>query len=395
MTRLVALPAALALWAVPAGLASRAFLLSGWGFDPLDGGHWTYMGELAAAWWRTGSDGVAPSFLAVLGGLAAGYAAGLAGAVLLAWRRPGFLLAPFRLLVLAPFRLLGGLLGRGRRARRERVPETGPDDAGSMAAVVPDEDGDERDFQEADFRNEVEPDGEEASEGDGDELVIGAVSSPEPAAEEEALPRAPDVRPAWDDLRADIMIWLRRHGWEVWADFAVDADGGERPFDGDRFDADPVARVPAIALSGLEIALIEIVDLAGRCWTAPLWDPEGLGMPEWTAEGGEAAIPCPVASALRARRRLFDHHGPLLEACGYGPGSIVSLVAIGGGGTVENLDAWRESLADTEVLFVLLDGDAAELGAVLGEPGPEEPGVPADLALQLKRESGRILRGRR
>ncbi len=199
-----------------------------------------------------------------------------------------------------------------------------------------------------------------------------------------------------NDIRGRIAIWLADRGWEVRPDIRVNADAGGAGISGlgashaggamgamtpDRFDDDPNARIPLVAIAPDEIALVFPAALKGKAWFAPAFDPEREGIPMWADETGEGSLPCPFSTALRALQRFNDHHRDELANFG---SVLVSAYVVVDAGEILTLDDIIDSWSNVEVAITHLDADNA-LEYAFGEP--VEP-IPADMAPLVQRIVG-------
>ena len=381
----MALGAAAILTLIVLGLG-RSLLIAGYGFDIAQGAHWRLFARALDGWWSDGR-AMKGGFLAGLSAIAAAEAVALWLVLWAAVRRPGLLtlatkplasmLRGARWLLALPLRLLAkAWLSMPKptvsfRAEiafesKRRLP------AATVATAAPA--GDDPALQSRP-RLVIGADGErrrEAPPPSAAPPVPDAGGRPESGLsydDEELAPSPATPRTAamgLSDLRGKLGVWLTDRGWNIRHEIQVHADVGG--FAQDRYDADPGAEVPLLAIAAEEIRVIVYASLGDATWLAAHWDPDANGIPEWRTDDG-STMPCPVSRAARTMLRFLDHHRENLQQTGQMASSQVFATVVLAGGDVQDFVDHQTAWEAAGIDVVHLDQDGA-LERVFGESAP-------------------------
>lgn len=182
------------------------------------------------------------------------------------------------------------------------------------------------------------------------------------------------------DLASAIQHWLAdKAGWAYRPDLILNADMGDKAFEGDGFGAHPCVMVPCFAMNDQQIRLFVFADLAGQSWTVPDFDSLVKGPAgSWKSDDG-LEMSCPIARLTQAVNRVKAGFDRLIdEAYPFGALIFPTLVLnIGNaqGGKIHNADGLQRMQAEglIDIIPFLAPGSVGDaLGGEYGDLTPDQ-----------------------
>lgn len=396
------------LWTVLVLAITYFMAKSGWNFRLQDASHWAYMGQVIGSWWSNGTPPVGSWLPFVLTLSASAIVWALLGwniipkipAVEIAlpksalawlglpfvWFGKGFMAAGGGLVKILGWPVQRLLKRFETRTRRREAGIMGVRDsewtsppAGARFAIG---------ATTTPFTEETET--TENIERPRKKVTItptATVPSKTPEAPQKPVQDAAPARVHDNDVRADVQIFLKNHGWTTFPDIHVNANAGAG-FAPGRLGSEPEAVIPILAFSESQIQIIHVMGLGGSIWQADLWqDGQVPDNPLWANLDGGNSRTCPVFEVLSMRERFLDHHGGLLDSFGF-PSSEVGACLVTGGGEIVNVDSLLAGFEEIGGFYLAeLDKDG-ELENAFGDESVSPAN--ADLVHTIKDESDNL-----